>query len=1083
MSGSDTSTHSARELAVLSEAAYAAGDRDKINDILRTKGIDPNSYEILPQTNNDVLVVRRKGQSGTSVNEDVMVVVRGTDIGDNTGNRWGDVSEWPNILLDNKYSDRLEEVRAVYDRVRKAYPYNDVLFSGHSLGGWAAGTIARETGSRAVIFNPGTGVGAPFRGADENIDVYKTALDPASVMSAFSRDNVHIIGVKPGRGVHDIENFEDATDEELTKPLSTVSFSSQRDDEDENTDKGGIPRPDRLIDKVRDKFGDRFEEWKKGEVDRVNDAIRARNERGDLEEGYEEPDIFVDDEQENGLPENIRNEIELELTEYEAWGVDDEQKNELPENIRNEMDVELTEYEALETNLTERDLFRRKVELVKERATPRQYLKFLESDEVEEMVENAWEEESHGLSYEEYFENKFRVKELREQIRLDNIAQKDPEVVKERLLQEGRVDEYLELVEGGEFRRMPGESRYNWLSRLDEKYGTRFDQNVDMGGRKFSREESRLFKAKEKVVGDVNKVETFPDDPRNAGIEFFKTLQERKAQLESNPNFQFDKFQEPTMQQFLENMKESNNLFEAIWKTMPEGQTPGGLAMRQLMMEEAGRKFGPSWSTFSGFAGTMGAGAAGELIANQFHFKDNVGGKLSHIAVSASSGSLLYAGGAGLKEAGRLAVGGFGGVGEGFLTSAAAGLLEFGPAALAGLLTNYGMEKLMHHLLKNSKMSPAAQAALTSVVDGTVAGAVAGGVGGLASAAMGGIPLLAALGPAGWGVLSGMLIGALFSGVTAGVQALIAKRNQAKEWKQVMMEEEYREDHLGLDDAHLVDVDFTEEKQKELQKQVDELTAFMDKHAGENGPMTGVIEDLKRQLSNTSLGQIHELDHLPSADELEQLFTTTEMMMKFYIDKKKLGVVYRDKEYTKRELRKKRRRHEELEQDTISPEEYLLNEFTSGYNGFDKLYGMYQRFMDEFDENGWTDQFLSGYHDDEEWESYSQQVEALSLKLDMKRLGSETFYDFIHRLVEADAKQAQARQDYIDSHDDRDVASHVFFDDLQDVARSTLDYQDLRDEALNTLTSTNTPQTYSWLSSQGQNTDTGLSYSQSFTQY
>jgi hypothetical protein len=59
-----------------------------------------------------------------------------------------------NIILRKKVPSRFEQLLGLYKEVKEQYPDPNVIFTGHSLGGFLSQLAALKTGERAINFNP-----------------------------------------------------------------------------------------------------------------------------------------------------------------------------------------------------------------------------------------------------------------------------------------------------------------------------------------------------------------------------------------------------------------------------------------------------------------------------------------------------------------------------------------------------------------------------------------------------------------------------------------------------------------------------------------------------------------------------------------------------------------------------------------------------------------------------------------------------------------------------------------------------------------------------------------------------------------
>lgn len=1058
--------HTARELAVLSKAAYAAGDVSEINQVIDSNGFDHNAYEILSSTNEDALVVRAKNGDGISSTDDIVIAIRGTDISNDSGNRGRDIGEWPSIAFGNTRSSRTNEIRGIVEQVRKKYPNNKIIFTGHSLGGWVASTLARETGYRAVVFNPGAGIDTPFRNYDNNVDVYRTPMDVVSITDTMSQTNIHIIPVKPGNGSHDLDNFLDTDNVDLQKPYSadTKTFSTNKTFTKKSNEfdaryiaagiRGfsgsyvdfnrmtpmttkvplGIQVRSLLLDTI---YKDDPVMFLKGlkklyGVDAMKD-LPFNSE--DLP--FSKKQIF---EWVNGDQEGPFSHVGLDLDELEGKVL--KTQHLLWDSEEGILTIPLLgNINAADNQLVHLIL---KGEAEKAAAFFRSTEQFQYLNHAMESLENIKKVDIVGHSAGGY----------KTRLLIQDLAEEWPQVNFEGNILNGHVIE--SVVKSGPFTTLPDNVTlsYHDIQGDISSFKNRFFEGAEMkNGAKFSLYTENKIKFTKDFLADY-KQSNFKGTFKEFSKRFHKTATHKHD---------IDHFND------LEIAKDGDSFIPVDG---PKGEAYDRTTLPK--QQNRGREFLDAWSVIEG----IGAGIAGEGIASALdpHLDKGVAGDIEHIGISGTSGAIVYGGVQTLKTAGKVGINsGFEAVtssgtllGEEFLLGAA----EFGPAALAGMLTQYGASYLTDLVLKKSHMNESTKKSISSITGGAAGGMVAGAVGALATA-----------NPVGAAVATGLLMGALLSSAGAAVEAMLKSAKEGKNggWKDAMQTQQYQEEHLGVDDAHIY-TELSEEETDAYKKKVTEMTSVLDKFISKKGPMVGLAVNLKNQLLGTSVESLTHVSRLPSPSDLESLLQTNELMMNFYIQKKNLGPIYSEHEYTKKEKRKKRRRHEDLEQDVVSPEEYLLSDYTGSYMGFDKLIGMYQRFTTEFEENGYTDQFMSGHFDDDEYETYQKQLRDASDVLHVTRKEGESLHDYLQRLVGEDEKQTKAKHDYIVSHQKHDVRSQLYFDELQDTARREGEYKDQKEtENQETQTSIDNQQEQSF--PVVQNNDSGLSYSQAFSQY
>ena len=254
---------SANTSALLSKAAYAPpGSRQSKLDEL---GL--SDFTVLPEDSNvDVLTVRTP-EGG------LVIAMRGTDISNATGNRNRDVGEWPNTGVDNPFGQRLTEVEALVNRLRKENKGKDITLTGHSLGGYLAARTAKDFNLPAIVFNPGEGIsnnpGSEFINEllnkhNSNVLIVKTAVDPVSAAAYAGSGDVYTVATKFQLDQHGIDNFIGLNDDELeqraSSKISSVNTRKRKLPGPPTMYKGNLQNPFSLDNRVEDNDDNRFDD-------------------------------------------------------------------------------------------------------------------------------------------------------------------------------------------------------------------------------------------------------------------------------------------------------------------------------------------------------------------------------------------------------------------------------------------------------------------------------------------------------------------------------------------------------------------------------------------------------------------------------------------------------------------------------------------------------------------------------------------------------------------------------------------------------------------------------------------------------
>ena len=165
--------------------------------------------ELNNYSNNDVMTLKDKK---TNI---IIIAIRGTDIKNVTNNRIRDLVQDYGILVgDDENVKRTKKLIYLVEKAINTFGKNNVILTGHSLGGFISARISDLLGVKAIVFNMGSSFLDGKERENPNIIHYTTnnplkgIIDIASI-STVLKDNYRTIIVKQKAGVdlHSINNF------------------------------------------------------------------------------------------------------------------------------------------------------------------------------------------------------------------------------------------------------------------------------------------------------------------------------------------------------------------------------------------------------------------------------------------------------------------------------------------------------------------------------------------------------------------------------------------------------------------------------------------------------------------------------------------------------------------------------------------------------------------------------------------------------------------------------------------------------------------------------------------------------------
>jgi hypothetical protein len=973
----------ASEFAGLSKAAYAAGDRGGVQDALREFGLDPDRYTVLDETGTDMLAVYCKDTN------DIVVALRGTDIGNDTGNRIRDVSQWPAIGL-SVQTRRIEEVKVQVEEIQRLRPGSSVYFTGHSLGGWMATELASGTGYKAVVFNPGMGMkDLPgfnlLRGTPENVLIYTTndwsdgRYEPASGMSPFSRSQV--VRIQPslgasGLGLHDIDNFQGISESQQTPEFFAYSEAPQMNDEpaSKRQKNNNTPTPAgslRRMTKVSDSIPLRIQTLSllmdsqyKGDLLLLNTGLKKLygvESMNDLPYGTAELPFSRD-----ALKRYFSGDGDP-LLNWKGTVVDNAKTQHLMADFE---DGVLTV--PLNGNTTD-----------------------LDEGLVRLVMANKHAEAAA------YFEGMEQFQFLT-----------------------GSVSEFFEIANLAEIR-IVGHSLGGWKTRYLAEHLGKSWPNVEITG--------------DVLNGHVTKGSISPDTslPPNVTL----TYHDIDGDISSFKNRSFEQFEggngadfklyTPDKNKFTKDFLKARKPGELlkrvhrelvnrhdvdhfndliISKSAREGlrgtgafeatEGPNGTPSARSQITAENTNYGrAALDGVASVGGGLVSGILGDVFARAFDDKldDGIGGQLEHDAISTAGGTLVYGSGKAFGAAAKAFVGGRsvgavlangGLVADEFLIGAA----EFGPAAGAGMLGQLATEHLLDWALKNINFrNPYGKAAFVDITSSAVGGAAAGAAAILAGSAAG--PL-------------GMVVGAGIGALVAGVSELVQLAHRKKAERHQIQKSTYASTYLGADlDTLGMSEILTKKKELDeygagahnmvLNRRKAELTHLRDTlgaYKTDDPVMQNFQRDTLSQISNSlgdvtgwAVNNIFEKTHVPSSDDLTQMLSFFDKYQQFYTSKLTQLAMDGKAQHIR----------------DPSVEDLKIVTHQTGHYGFEALTFILGTKLQAMKDRGVLDQFESGIWNNDAFSEASAHLDEYGDEFGVSRHDGETWSSFTQRVHEA----------------------------------------------------------------------------------
>jgi hypothetical protein len=153
-------------------------------------------------------------------NGKIIVAARGTEIKRGWRDRLEDLGS--DLLVGmgmQQLGTRYKNLKSQTDALAEQYGKDNIIMTGHSLGGTLADSVAKASGYEAHVFNPGSSpaqmaagskMGAFKQRQTHDVHTYHATGDVISTSSKGSmrtRQNLHQFDKKKGIGAHSLENF------------------------------------------------------------------------------------------------------------------------------------------------------------------------------------------------------------------------------------------------------------------------------------------------------------------------------------------------------------------------------------------------------------------------------------------------------------------------------------------------------------------------------------------------------------------------------------------------------------------------------------------------------------------------------------------------------------------------------------------------------------------------------------------------------------------------------------------------------------------------------------------------------------
>jgi predicted esterase YcpF (UPF0227 family) len=215
------SSNPQKKYALLAQAAYMEGDKDKIDELIK-QNKDLYGFKLdesLSSQKNSVFVNPNSGE--------VVISYKGTNPV-NMEDLWDDF----NIILGTEtHTSRFKNAEDVYKNVESKFGKDNLRIVGHSLGASVAMYIGEKHDIETHSYNPGISYRSAFQSHKNNVNksyVYTTESDPVSILRYANMDaHRTFVDVRQKDVIdpHSIDNFIKKHDKTTLQDVSDFQMS------------------------------------------------------------------------------------------------------------------------------------------------------------------------------------------------------------------------------------------------------------------------------------------------------------------------------------------------------------------------------------------------------------------------------------------------------------------------------------------------------------------------------------------------------------------------------------------------------------------------------------------------------------------------------------------------------------------------------------------------------------------------------------------------------------------------------------------------------------------------------------------